>query len=836
MRDKNKQSSQSGVVNILALLGVLAVMAMIPVTTKLVERSQEARTYAALEDGCQDRCHWQGGGENWDCGGNWNSCCCKLASNKSICGGCGGGGGGGGNGPADGGGDDCEKDVTGACNRACCACGSNPDGKICDVPNGYCQSGCSSRGTDAKKVKQCVGNSCVWQICNKSDPNCVSNCSSHADCRDGDVDEPEPSPKPVVSPSPPSGGKCGPNGETCNDEDKCDIKGGCNPACCAYNSQCVNGKICDKPNGYCVSGYSNRSCQAPAPLPPSVNPCEGIDDGLVKDGDRCVQCLNGRSVANSEGQCSGVEECQGRSNGTILKVGEYCFECRDKAALGVECPADNPCVGLDWGYVRSGNKCAYCYYRKVDEWVKKEDCEVSFRCQNRPDGYIIRSDNKCFRCQDGKAEISYECGIPAPPPGIPPLVVRQCESGPEGILTKVDGDCYVCRDKRAVKVECPVPTSTPTPPPGIPPLVVRQCESGPGGIQTKFGEDCYVCRDKRAVKVECPTDNPPIEEKPVAPPPSPPGGSGQYCAYGRGICTLGSPQQCEKCPSGERCDGFPNFAHCVKDNSKLEGTVIGSKIANGTITLVDASGKTYLSRTDQEGNFSLDAPTNQDYAVKISAPGYKLLAFNWNPIDGSDYLTKIKLERTDTEKEGNFEIKEDTREVLLIGWNLISLSTNLTEPLLASGLLEEINRQGGLAIAISRWQDSRWETFLSGVDKNDFPIELGRAYFVENLQESRFELEGEEITQSLPLELKPGWNAVGLPKMTNCPDQNCSARSLLNLVDEAKSNSAKAFSHFESGLWETVAKENEDFFGYDFSVRSGRGYLLKVSQPLKFLP
>jgi len=613
MRDKNKQSSQSGVVNILALLGVLVVMAMIPVTTKLVERSQEARTYAALEDGCQDRCHWQGGGENWDCGGDWKSCCCKLASNKSICGGCGGGGGGGGDGPGDDDGGECERDQEGACNRACCACGTETDNKICDVPNGYCVSGCSSRNkTSDKRVTQCVDTDkepkCYWQICGKNDPNCATSCSSHADCRDGGP-TPTPDPKGKPTPTPDPKGK-------------------------------------------------------PTPTP------------------------------DPKGKPTPTPDPKGKPTPTPTLVPEL-----------TSTPTPSP-VGA---------------------------------CANEDDGSYVKVGATCYRCWWGNLQKS------------------------------VDFD--YCEPPRPPK-EAPTPASD---------------------------------------------------------------WSNDYCVHGK-ICTPGLPRQCEECPSGEKCAGIIGFAQCVEDNSRLDGTVTGSKIANGTITLVDASGKTYLSPTDQEGNFSLDAPTNQDYTVKISAPGYKLLTFNWNPIDGLDYFTKIKLERTGAEKEGNFEIEEDAREVLLVGWNLISLSTNLTEPLLASGLLEEINRQGGLAIAISRWQDSRWETFLRGVDKNDFPIELGRAYFVENLQETRFELEGEEITQSLPLELKPGWNAVGLPKMTNCPEETCSARSLLNLVDEAKSNSARAFTHFESGLWETVAKENEDFFGYDFSVRSGRGYLLKVSQPLKFSP
>ena len=853
MITKDKQFWQRGAISILALIGVLVVTAMIPVTTRLVKQREEARTYAAE---CGPKCYWAGDGENWDCGGEWCGCCRKLARDKSDCDGCPGGGGGGGAGGGGGGGTDCERDTEGACNRACCDPGSPPAGKICDVPNGHCQSGFSSRGTGFRKVKQCTsGEKCYWQICDKDDPNCVSNCSSHGNCREGEA---EPSPKPPTPPSPPSGGKCGGNGERCNDENKCDIEGGCNPACCAYNSQCVNGKICDVPNGYCVSDYSNRGCQTAgkalkcvgtrcvyqvcpkgdpcqpgcrndsncgAPVPPPANPCEGIDGpALITVGDRCVQCQDGGERGSSDGPCVSVERCQGQPEGTIVEVSGICFECQGSLAVSVECPTGNPCEGIDWGYNRSGNgkQCFFCYFGEIEEYEKMEDCNASDRCQDKEDGHTIEVNNKCFRCRDGRAEPSYRCDQTTNP----------CEGIDWGYVER-GGQCIFCHlgggfsDKKIE--ECGVSD---------------RCQRKNNGEILREDNKCFRCWDGQAeVGYKCGPPAPPPEEPPFpreAPSPSPsppstPGWSGDFCSKGR-VCTPGFGPRCEKCPRGERCSGFPGFAHCVPGNSSISGDIKGSKIANGTITFKDDLGKTYTTKTDQEGNFSLDVPTNQDYTVTFSAPGYKILAFNWNPVDGLDYSVKAKLEKTDSQKEGVFALGKDTRDLLLAGWNLISLSAKPPEPLLASELIDEINRQGGLAVAVSRWQDGRWQTYVSGLEKNDFPIELGRAYFIENLQETKFKLEGEEITQPLPLELKSGWNAIGLPKTANCPEQTCSAQSFLNLIDETKPQSAKVFSHFESGLWEAVAKEREEFFGYDFSVKPGWGYFLKLSQPLKLLP
>lgn len=55
-------------------------------------------------------------------------------------------------------------------------------------------------------------------------------------------------------------GRCqkadGTPGETCNNLNKCDIAGGCNPACCASAVDCPSGQYCSIPNGYCQSGKS----------------------------------------------------------------------------------------------------------------------------------------------------------------------------------------------------------------------------------------------------------------------------------------------------------------------------------------------------------------------------------------------------------------------------------------------------------------------------------------------------------------------------------------------------------------------------------------------------
>lgn len=271
-------------------------------------------------------------------------------------------------------------------------------------------------------------------------------------------------------------------------------------------------------------------------------------------------------------------------------------------------------------------------------------------------------------------------------------------------------------------------------------------------------------------------------------------------------------------------------------DSSLSGQVTGSIIANAEIVLTDEQGKTYLTQTDQNGHYTLNAPTNQTYQVKISAAGYKVLTFNWNPFDGKDYFSKIKLEKLGTEKEGNFEIKEEIGQLLVEGWNLISLAVQPAKTLKASEFLAEVNRQGGLGVTLSRWQDGHWETHLAGLAKNDFALEVGQAYFLENLKETRFNLAGEQIAKPQDLNLKPGWNAIGLPKTAQCQPPTCSAQMILNLVEKGKIGAAETIAKFESGLWGSVALENGEFFGRNFAFQAGQGYFLKVSKTLKLTP
>jgi len=71
----------------------------------------------------------------------------------------------------------------------------------------------------------------------------------------------------------------------------------------------------------------------------------------------------------------------------------------------------------------------------------------------------------------------------------------------------------------------------------------------------------------------------------------------------------------------------------------------------------------------------------------------------------------------------------DTRIQLLPGWNLISVPRG-TAPYTAASLLTAIIAQGGSAQEVARWENGGWQGHVRGLPFNNFPIEVGRGYFV----------------------------------------------------------------------------------------------------------
>lgn len=162
------------------------------------------------------------------------------------------------------------------------------------------------------------------------------------------------------------------------------------------------------------------------------------------------------------------------------------------------------------------------------------------------------------------------------------------------------------------------------------------------------------------------------------------------------------------------------------------------------------------------------------------------------------------------------------------GWNMISLPVSPTTPLTAEGLLKAINAQGGQATEVTRWQAGGWNSHILGLPFNDFPIEVGRGYFVKATRASVFTVTGYSVTAAQTLNLSVGWNLVAFPYLSTA----YTAESLLKAI-AAQGGEAKEVYRWYGGGW------NGHLAGLpfnDFPIQTGQAYFVKASKPSTFRP
>ncbi len=162
------------------------------------------------------------------------------------------------------------------------------------------------------------------------------------------------------------------------------------------------------------------------------------------------------------------------------------------------------------------------------------------------------------------------------------------------------------------------------------------------------------------------------------------------------------------------------------------------------------------------------------------------------------------------------------------GWNLITLPNLPTNPLTASSLLKKIAEDGGSATTVSTLENGPWKSYVvrgnASFSGEDFAIEVGKAYFVKALKRSAIFLKGQNLDYPVGLNLSVGWNGVGFPKTS----KNYQAGEVLDKVK------GEAVSRWESGLWDTLVKQENIEYGENFAIERNRGYILKLNKGGQF--
>ena len=161
------------------------------------------------------------------------------------------------------------------------------------------------------------------------------------------------------------------------------------------------------------------------------------------------------------------------------------------------------------------------------------------------------------------------------------------------------------------------------------------------------------------------------------------------------------------------------------------------------------------------------------------------------------------------------------------GWNLYSQSlVTSSKPLMASDLIKSMNAQGGLVSTVSRWLDGKYEDYVlrtnGEVYGTNFPIELGKSYFVRNYKVFNYHIAG-DVVNTWKVQLQPGYNFVGVPSAK----EGRTISTFANAIQSVGASSPE-ISRFFSGLFQTYAVKNGQGYGDDFKFSRFGAYIVKV--------
>jgi alpha-tubulin suppressor-like RCC1 family protein/plastocyanin len=164
---------------------------------------------------------------------------------------------------------------------------------------------------------------------------------------------------------------------------------------------------------------------------------------------------------------------------------------------------------------------------------------------------------------------------------------------------------------------------------------------------------------------------------------------------------------------------------------------------------------------------------------------------------------------------------------LQTGWNLIALSLEPVEPVTAASLCATV---AGLT-EIDRWNGG-WDAHLCALPANDFPIEMGRGYFLRLSASRVWTYDGLPWGARLPFTLQSGWNLIGLPGAAT----RLTAPGIVNSIAIAggatvstATDVIREVDRWHDGRWQGhLAGLPPD----PFAIEEGRGYFVRLLKPV----
>lgn len=187
---------------------------------------------------------------------------------------------------------------------------------------------------------------------------------------------------------------------------------------------------------------------------------------------------------------------------------------------------------------------------------------------------------------------------------------------------------------------------------------------------------------------------------------------------------------------------------------------------------------------------------------------------------GEVYQIKPNLEGKEGEirlSAGNLFLEE--------GWNLIALNVTPKKDYTAEDILNEINAQGGEAVAVNRWINNKWQTHVAGNFGTNFKIEVGHGYFVYAKKASTWLVPAQNDVVKPDVLVDPGWNLLATTNLSIAK-----ASELLNHINTNSQPSvgADTVTQYVNNLWQSIKVKDNTVFGKDFEVTNRRSYFIKA--------
>ena len=150
------------------------------------------------------------------------------------------------------------------------------------------------------------------------------------------------------------------------------------------------------------------------------------------------------------------------------------------------------------------------------------------------------------------------------------------------------------------------------------------------------------------------------------------------------------------------------------------------------------------------------------------------------------------------------------------GWNLITLPVNPSSQIMASTIIDKIDTAGAFSNGVLRWINGIWDPYDGSYPPADFPIEVGKGYFVHcDTSNITIPIEGIPVS-SITIPILNGWTLIGVP---------CGSYQASTLIESLNDQSLTCDSvlRWINGVWDPY---DGSYPPANFSIEVTKGYFV----------